>query len=150
MSDYTLYYWPVPFRGEFIRAILAHAGKAWDEPEVSTLVEVMEQAPGEQPAPFMGPPVLVDPTADFTVSQMPAIALYLGDTLGLLPFSPQGRAMTLKIVADANDVIDEITLNGGREMWTPATWGTSSPGCGAGCPFSKPPASATACGATMA
>ncbi|TWB54567.1 glutathione S-transferase family protein [Nitrospirillum viridazoti] len=122
MSDYTLYYWPVPFRGEFIRTILTHAGKAWDEPEVSTLVEVMEEAPGDQPVPFMGPPVLVDRAADFTVSQMPAISLYLGDTLGLLPSSPQGRAMTLKIVADANDVIDEITLNGGREMWTPATW----------------------------
>ncbi|ASG21685.1 glutathione S-transferase family protein [Nitrospirillum viridazoti] len=122
MSDYTLYYWPVPFRGEFIRTILAHAGKAWDEPEVSTLVEVMEEAPGDQPVPFMGPPVLVDRAADFTVSQMPAVALYLGDILGLLPSSPQDRAMTLKIVADANDVIDEITLNGGREMWTPATW----------------------------
>ena len=23
MTDYTLYYWPVPFRGQFIRAILA-------------------------------------------------------------------------------------------------------------------------------
>ncbi|MEA1677657.1 glutathione S-transferase [Nitrospirillum sp. BR 11163] len=122
MADYTLYYWPVPFRGEFIRAILAHAGKSWDEPEVSILVEAMEMAPDEQPAPFMGPPVLVDPAANFTVSQMPAIALYLGDTLGLLPPSPQGRAMTLKTVADANDVIDEITLDGGREMWTPETW----------------------------
>jgi glutathione S-transferase len=28
------------------------------------------------------------------------------------------RAMTMKIVNDANDVIDEITLDGGREMWT--------------------------------
>ncbi|MEI9905722.1 MAG: hypothetical protein WDN06_18665 [Asticcacaulis sp.] len=27
MADYTLIYWPVPFRGQFIRAILGHAGK---------------------------------------------------------------------------------------------------------------------------
>lgn len=28
--------------------------------------------------------------------------------------------MTMKVVNDANDVIDEITLNGGRQMWTEA------------------------------
>ena len=31
MSDYTLYYWSVPFRGQFVRAVLAHAGKRWTE-----------------------------------------------------------------------------------------------------------------------
>jgi glutathione S-transferase len=30
--------------------------------------------------------------------------------------------MTLKVVNDANDVIDEITLNGGQKMWTKKTW----------------------------
>ncbi|WP_044561906.1 hypothetical protein, partial [Azospirillum sp. B4] len=47
---------------------------------------------------------------------------YLGETLYLIPPTAQGRAMTLKILADTNDVIDEITLSGGREMWTPETW----------------------------
>jgi glutathione S-transferase len=28
----------------------------------------------------------------------------------------------MKIINDANDVIDEITLDGGRQMWTPETW----------------------------
>ena len=28
----------------------------------------------------------------------------------------------MKIVNDANDVIDEITLDGGREMWTEKRW----------------------------
>lgn len=31
MSDYELYYWQLPFRGQFIRAILAWAGQRWDE-----------------------------------------------------------------------------------------------------------------------
>ncbi len=31
MSDYDLYYWSVPFRGQFVRAVLAYAGKAWTE-----------------------------------------------------------------------------------------------------------------------
>ena len=31
MSDYELYYWPIPFRGQFVRAVLAFAGKSWTE-----------------------------------------------------------------------------------------------------------------------
>lgn len=121
MADYSLYYWPVPFRGHFIRAILAYAGKSWNE-RSGEVAALMEQAPAQQPVPFMGPPVLIDEKNGFALSQMPAIAFYLGETLGLMPDSPQGRAMTLKIVNDANDVIDEITQEGGREMWTEEKW----------------------------
>jgi glutathione S-transferase len=32
------------------------------------------------------------------------------------------HALTIKIVNDANDVIDEITQDGGREMWTAKHW----------------------------
>jgi len=53
---------------------------------------------------------------------MPAIVIYLGDTLGLTPPTAALRALTLKVVCDANDVIDEITLDGGREMWTAERW----------------------------
>jgi len=122
MSDYDFYYWPVPFRGQFIRAIMAYAGKDWAEHDADAIGTAMQADPGEQPVPFMGPPVLVDKASGFAVSQMPAIALYLGETLGLVPQTPEGRAMTAKVVNDANDVIDEITLDGGREMWTPDTW----------------------------
>ena len=118
--DYTLCYWPVPFRGQFIRAILAYAGKSWTETE--DVAGLTYANPGKQPIPFMGPPMLTDEKTGFTVSQMPAIALYLGETLKLIPDSPQKRAMTVKIVNDANDVIDEVTQQGGREMWTKETW----------------------------
>ena len=74
------------------------------------------------PVPFMGPPLLVDRKADVAIAQMPAIVLYLGETLDLIPGTPALRAMTVKIVNDANDVIDEITLDGGREMWTEKRW----------------------------
>lgn len=121
MADYSLYYWPVPFRGQFIRAILAFAGEAWNERDAG-VADLMEKDPSQQPVPFMGPPVLIDEKTGFAVSQMPAIAFYLGEKLGLLPDSPEGRAMTLKIVNDANDVIDELTQQGGREMWTEEKW----------------------------
>lgn len=122
MADYDLYYWPVPFRGQFIRAILAFAGKSWTEHDAGEIGDIMSAAPRDQPVPFMGPPLLVKTAGGFALSQMPAIALYLGETLGLVPDTAQGRALTAKVVNDANDVLDEITLDGGREMWTDKSW----------------------------
>jgi glutathione S-transferase len=122
MSDYDLYYWSVPFRGQFVRAVLAFAGKSWTEAGDDAIGKLMEGKIATMPVPFMGPPLLVDKKADAAIAQMPAIVLYLGETLQLLPADPASRALTLKIVCDANDVIDEMTLDGGRQMWTPERW----------------------------
>ncbi len=122
MSDYDLTYWPVPFRGQFVRAVLAYAGKTWTEGDVSAISKSMEAPVKQMPVPFMGPPMLIDRKAGVAIAQMPAIILYLGETLDLLPGTPALRAMTMKIVNDANDVIDEITLDGGQAMWTEDSW----------------------------
>ncbi len=127
MTDYDLYYWPVPFRGQFIRAILAHAGKSWDEHDAHAIGALMGLAPADQPIAFMGPPVLIETRSGLVLSQMPAIALYLGETLGLIGDDPSARALTAKIVNDANDTIDELTLDGGRQMWTDASWRDFAP-----------------------
>jgi glutathione S-transferase len=126
MSDYDLYYWPIPFRGQFVRAVLAFAGKTWTE-HTGAISGLMGGPVEKMPVPFMGPPLLIDKKADFAVSQMSAIVLYLGETLALMPATPDKRAMTLKIVNDANDVIDDITLDGGRLMWTKERWGEFVP-----------------------
>lgn len=122
MSDYTVYYWSAPFRGQFVRAVLAHAGKTWTEAGDAAISDLMAGAVKGMPVPFMGPPLLVDHKAKVAIAQMPAIILYLGETLDLLPATPELRALTLKIVCDANDVIDELTNDGGREMWTDKRW----------------------------
>ena len=122
MADYDLYYWPVPFRGQFVRAVLAYAGKSWTEGGGGAISKLMGGAVETMPVPFAGPPVLIDKEAKFAIAQMPAIVLYLGETLDLMPAGPARRAMTMKIVNDANDVIDEITLDGGRQMWTEKRW----------------------------
>ncbi|TCM17940.1 glutathione S-transferase [Novosphingobium sp. PhB165] len=122
MSDFELYYWPVPFRGQFIRGILAFAGKSWTEHDSGEIAELMSRTPADQPAPFMGPPLLIDNASGFAIAEMPAIAFYLGERLELLPSTREGRASSLKVVNDANDVLDEITLDGGREMWTVRKW----------------------------
>jgi len=122
MTDYTLYYWSVPFRGQFVRAVLAFAGQSWTEAGDGAIVKLMRSPAAKMPVPFMGPPLLIDRQADVAIAEMPAIVLYLGETLDLLPASPLLRAMTVKIVCDANDVLDEITLDGGRLMWTEKRW----------------------------
>jgi len=122
MSDYALHYWSIPFRGQFVRAILAHAGKTWTEFDDASITALMKGAVQDMPIPFMGPPVLVDNQTGFAIAQMPAIVLYLGETLSLLPATPALRAMTLKTVNDANDVIDELSQDGGREMWSAKRW----------------------------
>ena len=122
MADYQLYYWPVPFRGQFVRALLAYAGRSWTEGGAEAIQGFMAGPVADMPAPFMGPPVLVDTRAGVALAQMPAIVAYLSDTLGLMPSDPGLRALTLKVVLDANDVIDELTLDGGKEMWTPESW----------------------------
>ena len=122
MSAYELYYWSVPFRGQFVRAVLAFAGKTWTEAGDAAIVALMNGPVKEMPVPFMGPPLLVDKKAGFAIAQMPAIVLYLGETLGLMPAAHTARAMTMKIVNDANDLIDGMTLDGGAQMWTETRW----------------------------
>jgi glutathione S-transferase len=122
MSDYDLYYWSAPFRGQFVRAVLAYAGKTWTEAGDAAIAELMRGPVKDMPVPFMGPPLLIDRRADVAIAEMPAIVLYLGETLGLMPPTPALRALTMKVVNDANDVLDEITLDGGREMWTAKRW----------------------------
>lgn len=122
MTDYTLYYWPIPFRGEFVRAVLAHAGARWTEADMTVMVGQKELDPADQRVPHMGPPVLTDHAADVTLSQMPAILGYLGRNHGLMPEDALGQALTDKVVADANDVLYEITRYNGAQMWTPESW----------------------------
>ena len=122
MTDYTLYYWPIPFRGQFVRAVLAHVGASWEERDMDEIMALKGKPPAEQPVPHMGPPVLIDHAADCALSQLPAILGYLGRKYGLMPEDPVRAALTDKMIADANDVLYEITLHNGAQMWTKQSW----------------------------
>ena len=76
MHDYELYYWSVPFRGQFVRAVLAFAGKSWSEGGDAAIAKLMKGPLKAMPAPFMGPPILIDKKADFAIAQMPLIKRY--------------------------------------------------------------------------
>lgn len=127
MSDYTLYYWPLPFRGQFVRSVLAHVGASWTEAGMGELVAQKDADPADQLVPHMGPPVLTDHAAELTLSQTQAILTYLGGKYGLIPDDPARAAMTAKIIADANDVLYEMTLHNGAQMWTQKRWAAYRP-----------------------
>ena len=110
-----------------MRAVLAYAGKSWTEAGDEKIARLMRGEVKDMPIPFMGPPMLIDMKSGFAIAEMPAIVLYLGETLDLLPATPALRALTIKIVNDANDVIDEITNDGGREMLDPKELGEVRP-----------------------
>ena len=130
MADYTLYYWPIPFRGQFVRSVLAHVHATWNEAGIAAISALKDSAPAEQLIPHMGPPVLTDHAADLSLAQTPAILTYLGGKHGLIPNDPPRDALTAKVVADANDVLYEMTLHNGAQMWTQESWNTYHPRLG--------------------
>jgi glutathione S-transferase len=127
MADYTLYYWPLPFRGQFVRAVLAHVSASWNEADMEALSSLIRAEPAKQLIPHMGPPVLTDHAADLSLAQTPAILAYLGGKYALIPDDPVRAALTAKIIADANDVLYEMTLHNGAEMWTQERWDNYRP-----------------------
>ena len=127
MPDYTLYYWPIPFRGQFIRALLAHVHATWEEADTDEIFALMKQSPADQLVPHVGPPVLIDHSNGLALSQTQSILSYLGHKHGLMPDDPARDALTHKIVADANDVLYELTRHNGAQMWTRQTWDDYQP-----------------------
>lgn len=120
--DYKLYYWAIPFRGQFVRAVLAQAGATWTEASFDEVRRQRAAAPGDQIVAHMGPPLLTDLHRDVHLSQLPAILDYLGGRHGLMPTDPHARAMCHKAIGDANDVLAEITRHNGERRWTPDEW----------------------------
>jgi glutathione S-transferase len=130
MPDYTLYYWPIPFRGQFIRSVLAHVRASWQETEFDEIKHLKDTAPVQQPVPHMGPPVLLDHSASLSLAQMPAILAYLGRKYDLIPRDPALAALTDKTVSDANDVLYEMTRYNGAQMWNEESWRDYQPRLG--------------------
>jgi len=130
MADYTLYYWPIQFRGQFVRAVLAYVGASWDEAGIDETTAQRASEPNAQLVPHMGPPVLTDHSHNTHISQMPAILAYLGEKHGLLSGHLMHKAMSHKIIGDANDVLYEMTRSGGARMWTQEAWNEFTPRLG--------------------
>ena len=120
---FQLYYWPLPFRGCFVSYLFAYRDvPLLEETDFNEITNLRSQHPSEQDVPFMGPPVLRDLESDRTLSQMPAIVLYVSRELDLMPEDPFDVAMCMKILMDCNDVLMEICRYNGSTMWERGQW----------------------------
>ncbi len=123
LPRFELSYWPLPFRGCFISYLFAYRDIPLAEvSDFDHLHELYGLDPSEQPVPFMGPPLLTDRAVDRTLSQMPAMVLYVSRGLGLLPEDPFDEAMGMKVLMDCNDVLMELCRYNGSTMWDRESW----------------------------
>ena len=112
----TLFYWPINFRGHFVKSLLRYAGREFAEAPPSDLV-ALKNAPvsAGNAAIFMAPPVLKD--GDLYISQTPAILAHLGRQCGLSPANPHKLALCDMVVGNCGDIINELTRGCGMKRW---------------------------------
>ena len=121
--SFKLDYWPLPFRGCFVSYLFAYRDvPLLEETSFEKIGDMRIRHPAEQDVPFMGPPVLHDLDNNRSLSQMPAIVLYVSHELDLLPADPFKVAMCLKVLMDCNDVLMEICRYNGSSMWDREEW----------------------------
>ncbi len=120
--EYRLYYWAVPFRGDFIRLILEDAGIKYQEHSPEEILEIKLQPIKNQIFPMMAPPFFHDLQNDLFFNQMPAIVTYISHRLGYVSNDLVKDTLGLKLLLDCNDILAEITNLNGSQMWTHEAW----------------------------
>lgn len=120
---FKLYYWPLPFRGCFVSYLFAYRDvPLLEETDFEENRNLMSLRPSEQDIPYMGPPVLRDLESGRTLSQMPAIVLYVSHELDFMPDDPFDVALCMKVLMDCNDLLMEICRYNGSIMWEREQW----------------------------
>jgi glutathione S-transferase len=117
--EYRLYYWDVPFRGNFIQLFLEEVDASYECHDAS---EIYPDRRFEIKNPGMAPPYLYDCKNKFYLAQMPAILMHLGRKYGYLPKRAETLALALKLILDCNDVLMDITNLNGMKMWQKPDW----------------------------
>ena len=117
IPSYTIYYWSIAIRGNFVRVLFAHAGVSYTEAPIPELIALRALPLNEQPYPSMAPPFLHDHEEDVFLSQTTSIVHYLGHKLNLFPKSNQKASLCLKIMLDADDVLSELTKGSQGGPW---------------------------------
>jgi len=120
---FQLYYWPIPFRGCFVSYLFAYRDvPLLEETRFEENESLRGRHPSNQDIPFIGPPVLRDLESGRSLSQMPAIVLYVSHELDFIPKDPFDVAMCIKVLMDCNDVLMEICRYNGSIMWVREEW----------------------------
>ncbi|SHF92728.1 glutathione S-transferase [Microbulbifer donghaiensis] len=119
MLDYKLYYWDLPFRGNFILLLLEEVGAKYERHGASDLYPERSL---KIKNPGMAPPYLYECKSKTYFAQMPAILMHLGREYDYLPKRAETHTLALKTILDCNDVLMEITNFNGMAMWQKSNW----------------------------
>ncbi|MHA7925231.1 MAG: glutathione S-transferase [Marinobacter sp.] len=119
MPDYELFYWDLPFRGNFIQLFLEEVRAHYQKLDAS---ELYPDRNLNLHYPGMAPPYLYDRRAQVWFAQMPAILMHLAKAYEYLPDAPEQQTLALKVILDCDDVLMEITNHNGMMMWDQESW----------------------------
>lgn len=119
MLDYKLYYWALPFRGNFIQLFLEEVGAKYERHDAT---EIYPERSLKIKNPGMAPPYLYECKSKTYFAQMPAILMHLGREYDYLPKRAETHTLALKTILDSNDLLMEITNYNGSMMWTQSNW----------------------------
>ena len=122
LAPYKIFYWGIPFRGNFPKLLLSYKGVGFEEASVPEVLELKNAKVGSTPAVFFAPPLLYDRESDLYMSQTGAIMMYLGGKLGMVPSDVWLSSMQTKVMNDASDVLGELSRNNGSQMWNKEAW----------------------------
>jgi glutathione S-transferase len=128
--SYKLYYWPIPFRGNLIRFLLAGAGVEFEEASVQELLAIKNDPETPKKHHIIAPPFLrvTENGEDKILSQSGTIVMYLAERHGLLPSDPWKRMQCSKAMGDATDILAGMTRSNGAQMWDSEAWQAYSSG----------------------
>nr|WP_255771875.1 glutathione S-transferase family protein [Microbulbifer guangxiensis] len=117
--DYKLYYWDLPFRGNFIQLMLEDVGAHYQRRDAS---EIYPERSLKIHNPGMAPPYLYECKTKTYFAQMPAALMHLGRKYDYLPKRAETHTLALKTILDCNDLLIEISNCNGQVMWERSDW----------------------------
>jgi len=118
-ADYTIYYWPIHFRAEYIKLIFIYKKVKYDLAGFQEVVALKNQEIdlSGNGANMFAPPMLHDRTIDAWIGQTPAIVSHLARQFDLLPEDSNQIWVAEKCLNDCQDICSELTRNNGSKMW---------------------------------
>ncbi len=117
-----LIYWPLPFRGNFIRLTLELTGDDYADTGFKDVIAWKNQPAQSKELPTLAPPYFIDQHDGLAYGQMPMIMQHLAEKHSLLPEDPYHQKLCLKMMLDASDILLEITRHHGMTMWHQDDW----------------------------
>lgn len=112
-SDFTLYYWGVQGRGQFMRYMFEHKGVPYNEiNDVQQMTEIMycKGVPKDTSiTPMFAPPILKH--RDVYISQTPNVMRYIATKIGLLPKTEQDQFLAQSILLNSKDLFQDCWDN---------------------------------------